>query len=286
MALLLTLPEAAVAQPAIPHVFIGTASVNGLPAPAGTAVVAEVDGICTDSVRVGAGGRFSNLLAKGPGSTVTFKIDTLAAAQRFPWTLGGATVLDLTTSSPQSSTVTRNTITSASGPRVPPHVFIGTASVNGLPAPAGTAVVAEVDGICTNSVRVGAGGRFSNLLAKGPGSTVTFKIDTLAAAQRFPWTLGGATVLDLTTESYISLPATALAPLGDNLVRVFKFNNATKTWLFYDPREEFAAVNTLTTLTSGEAYWIKVTRTMTVGMNGGSRSLTCAHGDCWNQIVW
>ena len=37
-----------------------------------------------------------------------------------------------------------------------------------------------------------------------------------------------------------------LEPLGEKLVRVFRFNNATKTWEFYDPRPEFAEANTIT----------------------------------------
>ena len=44
MALLLTLPAIASAQAALPHVFIGTATLNNIPVPAGTMVSAMVDG--------------------------------------------------------------------------------------------------------------------------------------------------------------------------------------------------------------------------------------------------
>jgi hypothetical protein len=53
-------------------------------------------------------------------------------------------------------------------------------------------------------------------------------------------------------------PVGALTPLGENLLRVFHFDNATKEWAFYDPRPDFASANTLTELVEGQAYWIEV----------------------------
>jgi len=79
----------------------------------------------------------------------------------------------------------------------------------------------------------------------------------------------------------------AVAPIGDSLVRVFNFNNATKVWTFYDPRPEFAAANTITELVGGEIYWINVTEAQTgVLLNNNSRDLTCSGGNCWNQLSW
>jgi hypothetical protein len=70
-------------------------------------------------------------------------------------------------------------------------------------------------------------------------------------------------------------------------VRVFNFNNVTKTWSFYDPRPEFAEANTISELTDGDIYWINVSAAQTdVTLNAKARNLTCADGDCWNQIVW
>ena len=46
--------------------------------------------------------------------------------------------------------------------------------------------------------------------------------------------------------------------LGDNLVRIFHFNTASKVWTFYDPRPEFEGLNTLTELANGQPYWILV----------------------------
>ena len=43
-----------------------------------------------------------------------------------------------------------------------------------------------------------------------------------------------------------------LEPLGDSLVAVFYFDNISKSWDFYDPRPEFAELNTLTDLVTGK----------------------------------
>ena len=50
----------------------------------------------------------------------------------------------------------------------------------------------------------------------------------------------------------------ALSEVGDNLVRIFHFNNSSKVWTFYDPRPEFEGLNTLTELAAGQPYWILV----------------------------
>ena len=79
----------------------------------------------------------------------------------------------------------------------------------------------------------------------------------------------------------------ALSELGDNLVRIFHFNNSTKVWTFYDPRPEFEGLNTLVELADGQPYWILVSEGQdNVVMNGKTRDLTCVGGDCWNQEVW
>ena len=79
----------------------------------------------------------------------------------------------------------------------------------------------------------------------------------------------------------------ALSELGDSLVRVFHFNGVDKSWDFYDPRSDFADLNTLTTMVNGEPYWILVSEGQDgVLLNNKSKDLTCVGGDCWNQIVW
>ena len=62
---------------------------------------------------------------------------------------------------------------------------------------------------------------------------------------------------DSAAGSGAELPS-ALEELGDSLVRVFHFNGVNKSWDFYDPRPDFADLNTLTALVNGEPYWVLV----------------------------
>ena len=79
----------------------------------------------------------------------------------------------------------------------------------------------------------------------------------------------------------------AVESLGDNLVAIFHFDDVGKSWSFYDPRPEFADLNTLTEMVNGEAYWILVSETVDdVVLNNKVRSLTCRGSDCWNLEVW
>ena len=83
-----------------------------------------------------------------------------------------------------------------------------------------------------------------------------------------------------------SLPE-AVMDLGDSVVRIFHFNTRSKVWTFYDPREEFEGLNTLTELAAGQPYSILVSENVeNVVLNGRTRDLTCVGGDCWNQLVW
>lgn len=96
---------------------------------------------------------------------------------------------------------------------------------------------------------------------------------------------------DETSQSAVLTPEEALAPLSGFLERVFHFDNRSKTWNFYDPRPLFADVNDIAEFTQGQVYWIKVTSSITVTLNGQQRVLTCSNEgtpqqDCWNLIVW
>jgi len=71
-------------------------------------------------------------------------------------------------------------------------------------------------------------------------------------------------------------------PLGDNLLRVFRFDNVSKQWTFYDPQPEFAPFITLTELVTGKAYWIEVKKRQTKVING--KYLDLFEG--WNLVAW
>ena len=79
----------------------------------------------------------------------------------------------------------------------------------------------------------------------------------------------------------------AVSDLGDNLDAIFHFNNTSKEWTFYDPRPEFADLNTLTELNAGQPYWVLVKDSQEdVDWNGRLVNFTCAGGDCWNLEIW
>jgi hypothetical protein len=53
----------------------------------------------------------------------------------------------------------------------------------------------------------------------------------------------------------------SLAPLGTNLLRVWRFDTdatGSSRWSFYDPRPAFAEFNTLREMVDGGFYWIAV----------------------------
>ena len=109
--------------------------------------------------------------------------------------------------------------------QVPPHVFVGTATVDAAAAADGTSVTAWVDGAQAGAGTV-SGGSYSLLVDQGEGSfagkTVSFMIGGFDAAETATWEQGGATVLDLIASRVTPgavAAATAFAPLevGNNL---------------------------------------------------------------------
>ncbi len=86
----------------------------------------------------------------------------------------------------------------ASAQQVPPHVFTGTVTVNGLGAPEGTLVSAVIDGVQQGSASTGKGGSYLLQVNQGSGTDISFMVDTLTAEQTASWEQGGADTLDLT----------------------------------------------------------------------------------------
>jgi len=79
----------------------------------------------------------------------------------------------------------------------------------------------------------------------------------------------------------------AVSGLGDSLEAIFHFNNTSKEWTFFDPRPEFADLNTLTELNVGQPYWVLVDHSHEdVDWNGRLVNFTCAADDCWNLEIW
>ncbi len=186
------------------------------------------------------------------GKTVTFMVGNLQAAETAVWRQGGLDKLDLSASStakgwdvlPSSATaVTRNNGVSSGGllarpafQPVPPHVFAGTVTVNGNPAPPGTVITALVDGV------------------PAPNAEATVEAASGPADESSEITQ-------------------ALEPLGDNLVMVWEFDRANQEWSFYDPSPAFARFNTVKAMTPGGFYYIVVESNQTVSLNGQERTL-------------
>ncbi|MCH7737834.1 MAG: hypothetical protein IH872_10610 [Chloroflexi bacterium] len=81
-----------------------------------------------------------------------------------------------------------------------------------------------------------------------------------------------------------TLPAQALETLnvGDNLIRVWTFDNSTKTWEFFDPRPAFTKANTIKTMVPGRIYWLRLNRVQTTSLNGKAVRLF----EGWNLLPW
>ena len=74
--------------------------------------------------------------------------------------------------------------------------------------------------------------------------------------------------------------------MSESILRIFRFDNNTKTWEFNDPREEFADANTLDELVTGGVYWFLIDQDVELDVIGVLLNLTCTGDDCWNLVVW
>ena len=129
VALVAALPMSVVAQNDAPHVFIGTAIVNGLTATTGVPITAWDGDTQIGSTTVTAGGKF-NISVNRSSGRITFKIDNVNAAQSHPaWEFGGLeTGFNLTAT-------TQPVTAGAAGPAGP----AGPAGARGSQGPAGAA---------------------------------------------------------------------------------------------------------------------------------------------------
>ena len=99
MAVLLALPNVASAQRLAPHVFVGTVTIDGAIAAAGTTVSAMVGGVDAGSTMV-SGGNYTILVDQGDqsfaGEEVSFQIGGFDAMETAMWMAGGGDELNLT----------------------------------------------------------------------------------------------------------------------------------------------------------------------------------------------
>ena len=100
---------------------------------------------------------------------------------------------------------------------LPPHVFIGAATVNGAPVPDGTTIAAYVEGVQVGQTVI-EGGSYTLLVVQPrgrsfPGKIVSFTIDGRQAREHQAWETGGAHELNLSSGEIPAAPTGAAGPL-------------------------------------------------------------------------
>ena len=104
LALLLAIPTSVFAQNAKPHVFVGTATLDGAIAADGAAVTAWVGGEQVAATTV-KGGEYDILVGDSAGyagETVSFKLSGADASETATWVEGGGDIVNLTAASGSS----------------------------------------------------------------------------------------------------------------------------------------------------------------------------------------
>ncbi len=160
LALLLTIPTAVFAQSTTPHLFTGTAVLDGATAVDGTAITAWVDGQQVAATNIVNGSYVFKVGGESgyAGETVVFKVAAATADQTADWELGGATVLNLIASS--------STNTSAP-PVAGGEGEAGPKGDTGSRGPAGAAGAAGSDGSAGAAGSAGADGAAGSAGATG-----------------------------------------------------------------------------------------------------------------------
>ena len=105
LALLLAIPTSVFAQNAKPHVFVGTATLDGAIAADGAAVTAWVGGEQVAATTV-KGGEYDILVGDSvgyAGETVSFKLSGAVASETAAWVEGGGDIVNLTAATGSSS---------------------------------------------------------------------------------------------------------------------------------------------------------------------------------------
>ena len=118
-----------------------------------------------------------------------------------------------------------------------------------------------------------------------PGrQTVTVAVDGWAAKNVFTVVEGVAVTGALPLPSSSTKAADALASLtqDENLIRVWTFDNGSKTWEFFDPRPAFSKANTINSMVPSRIYWIRLNRDQTTSLNDTVVQLFKG----WNLVPW
>ena len=153
LALLLAIPTSVFAQNAKPHVFVGTATLDGATAADGAAVTAWVGGEQVAATTV-KGGEYDILVGDSvgyAGETVSFKLSGADASETATWVEGGGDIVNLTAASGSSGAGGGAGADGEKG-------ATGTRGLKGVAGPAGPAGPAGADGAAGPAGATGSAG--------------------------------------------------------------------------------------------------------------------------------
>jgi len=263
LALLLTFGATPVyAQPALPHAFYGSVTINGSPAPNGTRVAATVDNgtiVSTQNPVTTAGDSYGitspKLLVQGDGlsGAITFYVNGVEAegATATFEAGGGPTEMNL------SVTIAAPTPGPGAGPAPPRPPPAGTTDVRGEISAAGvfedSVTAFSDDGFCTLTIPEGTVGLTEELepleeitiLREADPPDPPEEADIVLAYDLGP---DGATFYPPVTLTFSYAPADI--PEGKDVLVVADYNEATGLWDFLEGVVD-PATNTITVSISG-----------------------------------
>ena len=191
------------------------------------------------------------------------------------WGLGVHTVPEPTITLSPSTGVAGTAVTIA-GKGFSPNIAVSTARTGGINVLGSPRLVTDDDG---DFVKI------FNMPVFPPGrQTVTVAVDGWAAKNVFTVVEGVAVIRALPLPSYSTKAADALASLtqDENLIRVWTFDNGSKTWEFFDPRPAFSNANTINSMVPSRIYWIRLNRDQTTSLNDTVVELFKG----WNLVPW
>ena len=191
------------------------------------------------------------------------------------WGLGVHTVPEPTITLSPSTGVAGTAVTIA-GKGFSPNIDVSTARTGGINVLGSPRLVTDDDG---DFVKI------FNMPVFPPGrQTVTVAVDGWAAKNVFTVVEGVALTRALPLPSSSTKAADALASLtqDENLIRVWTFDNGSKTWEFFDPRPAFSKANTINSMVPARIYWIRLNRDQTTSLNDTVVPLFKG----WNLVPW
>jgi hypothetical protein len=227
-----------------------TVTVDGSGFPAATSVTITYGSTTVGSATPDSTGAFSTTITVPTTASIpsTNTITVTSSGSGSPTGTATHTIPGASITVAESSAVsgTQISVTGVGFPGYATMTSLTIGAVSAIPTPAPST---DIDGVFSATVLVPQ-------LSSGT-QAVLATIGGISANSSVAVTTAVAATVVTTTET-----ATVFADVisnSDNLVRVWRFDNATQAWSFYDPRDAFASANTLTEASSGNIVWVNVT---------------------------